>query len=194
MRPARVLVVYESLFGNTRDVAVGIAAGMRVGCPGAQVECVPVDEAPSGPAAVDLLVVGGPTHLLAMTSRAGRFMEREYEQRIRPQLGRIGHSHPRCAHGTRDLRGWLADLPTGPGTAAVAFDTRMGGPLAGGAAPGIARRLRRRGYRIVSQSASFAVERVSGPPRAGELERATAWGEALGLALLGRFGRAAPGA
>ncbi|WP_134774102.1 flavodoxin family protein [Ornithinimicrobium flavum] len=53
----RYLVVYESAFGNTREVAEAVAAGL-----GGEAEVVDVGATP--PLAgldVDLLVVGGPT-------------------------------------------------------------------------------------------------------------------------------------
>jgi hypothetical protein len=51
--------------------------------------------------------------------------------------------------------------------------------MAGGAANGIARRLRHRGYEMVAPPAGFIVEDVEGPLRPGELERARAWGAGL---------------
>lgn len=53
--------------------------------------------------------------------------------------------------------------------------TRLDRPLAGGAAPRIARALRRLGYELVAAPEWFIVEDMAGPLRAGELERATAW-------------------
>jgi len=59
----RVVVVFESLFGNTRDVAESIAAGVTDALPGAQVDVLRVGEVvPERVASADLLIVGGPTH------------------------------------------------------------------------------------------------------------------------------------
>jgi hypothetical protein len=66
-----------------------------------------------------------------------------------------------------------------PGARAAAFDTRLDKPLAGGAAPRIARRLARLGYRLAADPEGFIVEDMAGPLRAGELERARAWGAGL---------------
>ena len=52
-------------------------------------------------------------------------------------------------------------------------------PMAGGAAHGIARRLRKHGYHLVSDPEGFVVEDADGPLRAGELERAKQWGVQL---------------
>ena len=64
-----VVVVYESLFGNIRDVAEAVAAGIVAASPGARVDCRSVDALPSL-ADVDLVVVGGPTHALGLTTPA----------------------------------------------------------------------------------------------------------------------------
>jgi hypothetical protein len=66
------------------------------------------------------------------------------------------------------------------GTAAAAFDTRADKSpwLTGAASRGIAKRLRRRGYEVLSTE-SFLVEDSEGPLVEGELERARAWGADL---------------
>jgi flavodoxin len=61
------LVVYESIYGNTRAVAEAIAEGLG----GAVVRSVHEADA-SGP--VELLVVGGPTHMHGMTTSFSRLL------------------------------------------------------------------------------------------------------------------------
>jgi hypothetical protein len=51
--------------------------------------------------------------------------------------------------------------------------------MAGGAARGIARRLRRHGYHLVMDPEGFVVDDAYGPLRAGEIERAKEWGAQL---------------
>jgi hypothetical protein len=51
--------------------------------------------------------------------------------------------------------------------------------MAGGAAHGIARRLRRHGYELVAEPESFVIEGTEGPLRAGEPDRVRAWGADL---------------
>ena len=70
-----VVVLFESLFGNTHEVAEAIADGARTADPTAEVDCVRVAEADlEVVGAADLLVVGGPTHMRGMTSgRAARW-------------------------------------------------------------------------------------------------------------------------
>ena len=65
---AQALVVYESMFGNTEQVAEAIGEGLRSKV---EAEVVRVDRAPEVlPDSLDLLVVGGPTHAFSM-SRPG---------------------------------------------------------------------------------------------------------------------------
>jgi hypothetical protein len=79
-----------------------------------------------------------------------------------------------------DLRAWLRDLPDArPGVQAAAFDTRLTSRWAGGAAFGIARRLRRHGYPLALPPEGFVIDGTLGPLRAGELRRAHSWGAGL---------------
>jgi flavodoxin len=68
----RALVVYESMYGNTRVVANRIADGLRATH---EVTVVPVGEAtPELLAGADLVVAGGPTHMHGMSSASSRRM------------------------------------------------------------------------------------------------------------------------
>ncbi len=65
--------MYESMFGNTHEVAQAISDGVRTAQPDAEVECVAVGDAlPELIKSTDLLVVGGPTHIRGMTSGFSR--------------------------------------------------------------------------------------------------------------------------
>jgi hypothetical protein len=78
------------------------------------------------------------------------------------------------------LREWFEGLPkVKDGGQAAAFDTRLGSAMAGGAAHGIARRLRKHGYHLVSDPEGFVVDDAYGPLRGGEIERAKEWGARL---------------
>jgi hypothetical protein len=78
------------------------------------------------------------------------------------------------------IREWLDALPRSEsGHKAAAFDTRLPFPPAGGAAKPIARKLRRRGYSIVTGPKGFVVDEAEGPLRAGERDRAKIWGAGL---------------
>jgi flavodoxin len=66
----RAVVVYESMYGNTHQVADAIGAGLR---PAFDVSVIPVSKAtPAVLADADLVVVGGPTHAHGMSRAATR--------------------------------------------------------------------------------------------------------------------------
>lgn len=81
------------------------------------------------------------------------------------------------------MREWLATVPQARGRQrAAAFDTRLPALLAGGAARGIARRLRGSGSRLLARPTGFQVTGTAPVLRTGERERARAWGaELVGL-------------
>ncbi|MBO1414072.1 flavodoxin domain-containing protein [Streptomyces sp. FH025] len=173
------VIVYESMYGNTREIAEAIAEGVHQADPEASVDCLPVADADSEMTrTADLLVVGGPTHLHGMSSGLSRRMAAAAEGR------KEGHEDAAAEARTTaegpGLRSWFHDLPdTEPGTYAAAFDTRVATPHAGGAAEGIAHRLSGHHYDVVAEPEGFIVEGTDGPLRAGELDRARAWGAHL---------------
>ena len=158
----RVLVVYESMFGNTRRIAEAIADGLagHVWTELSEVSEVPATTHPE----LDLLVIGGPTHAWSMSRPRTR--DRAWQQdpnRAAPGIG---------------IREWLRQLPAARTSLAVAtFDTRLDRPrwLTGSAAGAAARRLRTLGYRVVDQR-SFLVSGMLGPLGPDEPERARQWG------------------
>jgi hypothetical protein len=164
----RALVVYESMFGNTRLIAEAIAGGL-----GREME---VDLVEVGMAAlepdVDLLVIGGPTHAFGMSRANTR--KSAGEMMVGPLVsGGIG------------IREWLDRLGR-PATSvpAATFDTRIDKPrLPGSAAAGAQKRLRKLGYRLPVEPESFFVDATTGPVLAGEYERAHRWGESLCAAI-----------
>ena len=79
---------------------------------------------------------------------------------------------------------WLEDLAPGTGWGA-AFDTQVRGPFGKGA-PEIARLLEAAGYAPLAEPEGYVVKGRHGPLRAGELERARAWGEQLARAVEAR--------
>lgn len=170
----RAVIVYESLFGNTRRIAEAIAEGIRSQQPAAEVICVPVTSrlaAEFGTA--DLLVVGGPTHMRGLSSGMTRKQGAEGERKKVPGV------HVEPGFDGCGLRDWFHGLHRAAGVgSAAAFDTRAGMRMAGGAAPGIARRLRRHGYRILGAE-GYIVEDTHGPLREGEVTRAREWGAGM---------------
>jgi flavodoxin len=69
----RILVVYDSKFGNTERIARAIAAGMG---PSHKVKVEPVEEAQTVDPTVDLIIVGGPTQAHGASPAMRRFLER----------------------------------------------------------------------------------------------------------------------
>lgn len=160
------LLVYESMFGNTAQVAQAVAMGLREG--GIELEVVNVRDhpTPEKPAdAVDLLVVGGPTHGFSLSRPTTRH-----------DAVRQGAPLSAEEHG---LREWIDALPSDDGhRLAATFDTRVTKVrrLPKAAANRAGHLLRRHGYDVITKPSGFLVEDVSGPLVRDELQRAQAWG------------------
>ena len=170
----RALVVYESMFGNTKRVAEAVAEGLSSRL---AVDVLEVGAAPSSLDGFELVVVGGPTHAFGMTRGSTR-------DDARRQGEHSGHPVGSIEIGMRD---WLVDVRPGPaGAAAAAFDTRVGKPwMPGSAARGADKLLRRHGFRPVARPETFWVTGTFGPLRDGEVDRARRWGEQLAAAAAG---------
>jgi hypothetical protein len=162
----RALVVYESMFGNTRAVAGAIAEGLLEHV---RTDLVEVGAAPHEPdARVDLLVVGGPTHAFGMSRPNTRA----------DAATKSDASLVSCGIGMRE---WIEQLPPATqATAAATFDTRVLKPrVPGSAARAALKHLRKDGFRVAAPAVTFWVVGTTGPLVAGELDRARAWGDAL---------------
>lgn len=171
----RALIVYESMYGNTRTVADAIAAGLAETC---EVRVVRAGDVTAGMLdGVDLLVVGGPTHAWSMSRRRTRQGALQAAHKPGSDL----HLEP----GVEGIgvREWLRTLDRHFGLAAAAFDTRMPGPpfLTGRASKAIARRLKDRWYRLVVAPESFRVSKTN-ELLPGEDARARTWGEQVAAA------------
>jgi Flavodoxin len=175
----KVTIVYESMFGNTHEVAQAISDGIREANSEAEVQCVAVTGASAQLIeSTDLLVVGGPTHIRGMTSGFSRKLGVSSEEKAEA-AGEPTHELEEDVEGP-GVREWFDGLPKiRNGSQAAAFDTRLPSPMAGGAARAIARRLRRHGYRLLSEPEGFIVDESYGPLRSGEINRAKQWGAQL---------------
>lgn len=169
----KALVVYESMFGNTRIVAEAIARGLSTHM---EVATYEVGRAPLTPAPdVDLLVVGAPTHAFGLsraTTRADAVTKSPDGTVVSPSIG---------------LREWLDRLgaATGGGPATAAFDTKVSKPrLPGSAGRAAAKRLRHNGHVALAPAENFFVEGMHGPLLSGEAARAHEWGAALATRLV----------
>jgi flavodoxin len=146
----KTLVAYDSVYGNTEIVARAVAAAL----PG-EVEMQRVGQVQASQLeAIDLLVIGSPTHGAMPTEAAQALVDR---------IGPPPHEGARAA--TFDTR------LTWP------FLERWGGF----AAPKMAEALKGKGWTISGEPGGFFVRGLKkGPLKKGELERASAWAKALG--------------
>ena len=155
-----VFVVYESMFGNTAEVARAIARGAHAA------RCAEVhDIAAPDVEDADLLIVGGPTHAFSMSRPSTR--HGAVEQGADTSVEDLG------------LREWLEGLPARLDTPVATFDTRVAKVrhLPGSAAKAAAKALRHHHTRVLDHE-SFYVDDTSGPLLPGELHRAEDWGRA----------------
>jgi hypothetical protein len=167
----RALIVYESMYGNTRLVAEAIGRGLAptevILVPAAQAVGVDLTQ-------VDLLVVGGPTHVHGLSRPSTR--KGAIDAAVTPQ-----HTlHLEADAAGSGVREWLASL-SGLACRAAAFDTRQEGPilLTGHASKNIGKHLLEAGGDMIADAESFLVTKsVTLVP--GELRRAEAWGALLG--------------
>lgn len=163
----RALVVYESMFGNTREVARAVTEGLARR---SDVEAVEVADAPvTIDTDIDLIVVGCPTHAHGLSNQDTRDGARKQSDRV-------------IISGRQGVREWIASLKTvWPGVPVATFDTRFDKPrwLTGSGAVTAAKLLRRRGCLACSPPESFFVDGTTGPVHEGELDRARQWGEKL---------------
>jgi hypothetical protein len=162
----RVVVVYESTYGNTEAIARAIGEGLS---DGAHVEVVSAEVAAAHPPTdVELIVAGGPTHAFGLSRPQTRAEAVEDGRQPATSVG--------CG-----IREWIATLPATATAATFAtFDTRIRRPrVPGSAARAAARRLKRLGYVPLDRPHSFFVAHGTGPLVEGELERARRWGSSL---------------
>lgn len=162
----QVVVVHESMFGNTRRVAEAVARGAAEA--GLEVRLGSVTELdPDDVGERALLVVAAPTHAFSLSRPSTRADAARQGAPVRAN--------------DRGMREWIAALPEGHGRLAAVLDTRIRRVrlLPANAARVAGRSLRRKGYRLAVAPEGFLVEDTPGPLCAGEEERAVAWGRAL---------------
>lgn len=163
----RIIVVYESHWGNTAAIARAIAEGI-----GPEAAALSTAEATGAVVTgVDLIVAGSPLLGFSLpTEGMLKGMAASAAQDPTPP----DLSHP-------GMRMWLDALPPGQGRAA-AFETRIWWSP-GSAANAILERLEEHGYVACDKPQKFIVQGKYGPLREGELARAKAWGAALARAV-----------
>ena len=164
------VVIYESMFGNTRDIALAIAEGLATHL---DVRAFEVGEAPHVFDHPDVIVIGGPTHAFSMSRGSTR--ESAKDETDEPLVSRTG------------IREWIASADLEDHQACATFDTKVPKPkLPGSAAASAARKLKKRRCSIVAHPETFWVDDMTGPLLGGECERARQWGEELAVELSAR--------
>ncbi len=165
----KAVVVYESLWGNTAEIARAIAEGIGPGTRAVTTDAAPVEAI----ADADLIVAGAPVLAFSLPTDAMR------DSVASSEVG--APTPPDLAHPS--LRSWLDSLPAGSGRCA-AFETRIWWSPRG-ATGDIEKRLEHAGYRTVAKAQKFVVKDKYGPLREGEAERAREWGRELARTLAG---------
>ena len=167
----RAVVVYESMYGNTRLIAEAIGTGLR---PAFDVQVITVAKVSAAMLAdADLVVVGGPTHAHGM-SRANT--RKWAVSAAKKPVSGLAVEPDALGPG---LREWFDSLGHYP-VKAAAFDTRMHGlaALTGRASKSATRLLRQHGFDVVAEPESFLVTKQDRlAPR--ETSRARDWGARL---------------
>ncbi len=158
------LVVFESMFGNTRSVAEAVAEGIGESLP---VEAVEVGSAPPLQGLdVELLVAGAPTHAFGLS-----------RPQTRADAARRAGGAVISSQG--GLREWLGEADRVP-LPVAGFDTHVKRPRLPGRAGRVAlTQLRGMGAFVLAGSESFFVHGYEGPLYEGELDRARTWGTEL---------------
>lgn len=170
----RAVVIYESMFGNTHEVAERIGAGLRADPAAELVDVISVGEAVGRIMSdVDLVVVGGPTHAHGVSRLATRKAASDQASKDPALELDPGAEGP-------GLRDWFRALPRRDQGRAAAFDTRVDASefVTGRASKGIAKQLRKHGFTLVDDPESFLVDREN-HLLPGEADRAQEWAQAL---------------
>jgi hypothetical protein len=173
----RGAVVYESMFGATRAIAVAIAMGLEVSM---DMKVINAGEASEADLAdLDLVVIGAPTHAHGMPRPTTRNDAPNYTEKKGNHLTLEAR-----ANSYTGVREWLNALGE-VRMQGAAFDTRVKGAsvITGRASRGIARTMESQHLVLVSPPESFLVDTHSNL-LAGEVKRAAAWGERLGTLVL----------
>lgn len=158
-----VLIVCETSFGNTRQVAEAIADGLRAS--GHATILYATDEAPTElPRDIDLLLLGSPTHNMSMSTTMTRARAAAEGAPERPRIG---------------IRDWIDRVDPRRGLVVRTFDTRTTGRFQPSAAREAARALKANGFHAAKTGESFQVDGLSGDLAAGEVDRARQWGATL---------------
>jgi flavodoxin len=154
----KVLVVYDSVFGNTAKIAQAIKSGLE---PYADARLIQAQEISAATLIdINVLIVGSPTR---------GFRPTEAVQDLLSAIDPKALNHVKVA--AFDTRFKADELRS----ATTRFIVKTGGY----AAKRIASQLEKAGGSLIAPPEGFYVEDIEGPLKEGELERAEVWGRAL---------------
>ncbi|MFA5070325.1 MAG: flavodoxin family protein [Patescibacteria group bacterium] len=147
-----ILIIYDSLYGNTEKIAQAVAEALTPSAPSNVVKIIRADEAKiSDIESIDLLIIGSPTH-------GGR-----PSPAIKAFLDKIP------ADGLKNIK-------------VTAFDTHLKIfilKIFGYAAGRIVKELQGKGGQLVAAPAGFIVSGTKGPLGQNEMERAAGWAKEI---------------
>jgi menaquinone-dependent protoporphyrinogen IX oxidase len=99
----RALVLYHSLFGNTKDIASSLAKGIDE--TGIETDCVNIDEIDiSTIPNYDFIAIGGPTHMIGVSKAMKAFLKK---LKTVPMQGMRGFSFDTRNHSRMNKKRWL---------------------------------------------------------------------------------------
>lgn len=151
----KAFIIYDSVYGNTEQIAKAIGAGLSGDLNVVRVGDVKASEVRT----VDLLIVGSPVHGGRATPAIDAFLQ---------QLP--AHSLEGKQVAAFDTR--FEAQEQGVGLRILMSVIRY-------AAERIAKELAKKGGRLVAEPTGFIVEDKEGPLKQGELERATQWARTM---------------
>ncbi len=180
----KTVIVYESIYGNTHEIADAIGKGVATV---SDVTVVSVEQATTELLeGADLIVMGGPTQAHGMSRASSREAAVDPPHSPKESIVLDGHAK---GPGVRDLLDSFGHFDT----YSAAFDTRFRLPvfITGRASRGIQAKLSRHGCTAAAQPESFFVTRKV-HLRDGEDARAEAWGCRLAASVAGRVAHKTP--
>lgn len=152
----KILLIYDSLYGNTKTVAEAIRDAIPH-----EVKMIHVSETDPGVFSnFDLILIGAPTHSAGPKPTTKELLNRINRSTIKGVA--VAAFDTRLTESSFDKK-WLSKL-----VFAMGF-----------AAPKIARDLRKKGARVVGPPGDFFVTGAEGPLKDGEVERAAAWAKGV---------------
>jgi flavodoxin I len=154
----KTLIIYDSVFGNTEQIARAIADALK---PQNKVELLRVSSVkPEDVQGVELLIVGSPTRKFTATPEIFSFIKSISIQGLKGvQVTAF------------DTRISLSDIKS----SVLRFMVKLGGY----AAEPIAKKLQKKGGDLIIPPEGFFVNDTEGPLKDGELERAAEWAKQI---------------